>query len=279
MQRTDRNSLGSFFKETITSRQNPQVKELVRLRDRAHRDETKTFIVEGLREVSRAVKAGIPIKTLYCCPELFKAPKAHTFLDEVHEQGMELYAFNKEVFAKVSARQGPDGVLAVIKQWDWSLEQIKLSEKPLVLVVQGVEKPGNLGGLIRTAEGAGVDALIVCDPITDLFNANTIRNAQGAFFSLPMAMGTSEKVHAFIQQGGLQLVATTPDTNTLHWDVDYTQPTAILLGAEHEGLSGFWLEHAMTRVRIPMQGSADSLNVSAAGSVMLFEAVRQRTQG
>ena len=277
MQRTDRNSLGSFFKETITSRQNPQVKELVKLRDRAHRDETKTFIVEGFREVSRAAKAGVPIKTLYCCPELFKAPEAHTFLDEVHEQGMELYDFNKEAFAKVSARQGPDGMLAIVKQWDLSVEQLKLSETPLVLIVQGVEKPGNLGGLIRTAEGAGVAALIVCDPITDLFNANTIRNSQGAFFSLPMATGTSKDVLAFIQEQGLQLVASTPDTDTLHWDADYTQPTAILLGAEHEGLSDFWLEHATTRVRIPMQGAADSLNVSAAGSVILFEAVRQRS--
>ena len=279
MQRTDRSSLGSFFKETITSRQNPRVKALGKLRERAHRDETRTFLVEGLREVSRAVKANVEIEALYCCPELFKSSEAHTFLDEAHKQGIELYAFNKEVFAKVSARQGPDGLLAVAKQWDLSLKELKCGEEPLILIVQGIEKPGNLGSLIRTAEGAGVDALIVCDPITDLFNANTIRNTQGAFFTLPMATGTSEDVYTFTQQNSLKLVATTPDTKTLHWDIDYTQPTAILLGAEHEGLSDFWIKHAAERTRIPMHGTADSLNVSNAGSVILFEAVRQRAKG
>jgi TrmH family RNA methyltransferase len=278
MQRTNRNSLGSFFKETITSRQNNRVKELVKLRERAYRDETKTFIVEGFREVFRAHKAGVSFEALYCCPELFKDPEAHTFLDQAHEQGIHLYGFNKEVFAKVSARQGPDGLLAVARQWPLALNALKLSECPLILIVQGVEKPGNLGSLIRTAEGAGIDALILCDPITDLFNPNTLRNSQGAFFTLPMAEGTTSEVLNLTQQLGIELIATTPDSSTLYWEIDYKKPTAILLGAEHEGLSNFWLEHATMHARIPMHGTADSLNVSSAGSVMLFEAVRQRTQ-
>lgn len=268
--------------ELIQSPANPRIKNLVRLRQGTHRRRQGRFLIEGTREVARALRAGLPIEELYLCPELTpeSAPEhpdetLSAIEETAHQRGVLVFPTAPDAFAKASQREGPDGVLAVAPMPAFALGKLP-PDATLVLVVERVEKPGNLGTLIRTADGAGADAVVIADPVTDLANPNLIRASQGACFGMPLASGTSQEVATWVLERNLQLVAATPE-GALPWaDVDYRPPTAILLGSESEGLSAFWLERARLRVVLPMRGLGDSLNVSATGAVLLYEARRQR---
>jgi TrmH family RNA methyltransferase len=166
--------------------------------------------------------------------------------------------------------------LGVAKTWDCSLGQLKLSAAPLLLVAESVEKPGNLGALLRTADSAGCDALLICDPVTDVFNPNVVRSSQGAVFSVPVAVCSSTEAAAWLRSNKIKTLATTPAATKTFWDVDAKNPTALLLGSEKDGLSEFWLKGADEKISIPQAGLSDSLNVSMAAAIVLFEAVRQR---
>jgi TrmH family RNA methyltransferase len=262
--------------EIITSLQNPRLKRLVRLRDRRPRDEEQAFLVEGYREVRRALEKQVRLDEVYFAPDWFLGENERALLAEAEAAGAKLYELSKDAFAKVAYRERPDGLLAVAPQWKRSLADLVLGKAPFLLVVEAIEKPGNLGTILRSADAAGCDAVIVCDPVTDLFNPNVVRASTGVLFSVPCFVEDSAAVLTWLRSKGIRTVATTPAATALYSDSDLTGPLAIVMGSEQYGLSEFWLKHADLPVRIPMAGQADSLNVAMAALITLFEAVRQR---
>lgn len=261
----------------IESRQNEQVKNLVRLKDRKHRDRQSRFVVEGLRELEHALGSGYAVEVIYYCPELFPQAAHRDFIDAQRRTGaIELVRMSVDAFAKAAYREGPDGLLALAQQQGHSLSDLRLPGNPLLLVLEGIEKPGNLGAILRSADGAGAHGVILVDCVLDLFNPNAIRSSQGLIFALPIVTAARDALRQWLDQQGIAIVATTPDTETLHWAIDYRPATALFLGSESSGLSEFWLEKAQQKIRIPMAGRADSLNVAAATAVCLYEAARQR---
>jgi TrmH family RNA methyltransferase len=262
--------------EVIQSRQNPRIQAVARLRDRPEREARGLFIAEGLRELSRARERQVEVLEVYFCPELFRGVEAAELVSGCRAAGIDCCEVGRSAFEKISGREGPDGLLGIAKTWDCSLERLQLSANPLLLVAESVEKPGNLGALLRTADSAGCDALIVCDPITDLFNPNVVRSSQGALFSVPVAVCTSQQAAAWMKAKGVRSLATSPAATKTFWDVDCRGPSALLLGSEKDGLSDFLLGSANEEISIPQAGLSDSLNVSMAAGIVLFEAVRQR---
>ncbi len=262
---------------SIISAQNPRVKNLVRLRDARHRKRQERFLIDGFREVERALKTGWPLETLYFCSDFFRDDSIHSLVEACDLQGVEAVQLSPEAFRKASYREGPDGILAVGISRPRHLEDVQLGSCPLLLVVEMVEKPGNLGALMRTAAAAGCDALIVCDPVCDLYNPNAIRASQGAFFQIPFTAVDTASARLWLEENGIQALALTPDTDALLWACDLRQPSALVVGAEDAGLSCDWLDGSIPRARLPMSGVTDSLNVSVAAGIALFEAVRQRS--
>lgn len=261
----------------IQSRQNDQVKNLVKLRERKHRDRQSRFLVEGLREIGHALTAGYEITHLYYCPDFFPSEAHADFIDAQREQAdFPVTRMSADALAKASHREGPDGLIAIALQQNNVLTDFALSDPPLLLVLEGIEKPGNLGAILRSADGSGVDAVILVDCVLDLYNPNAIRSSQGLLFALPIISTQREPLAEWLDANNIIYCATTPDTQTLHWDVDYRQGIALFMGSESDGLTPYWLEKAAHRIRIPMAGQADSLNVAAAAAVCLYEARRQR---
>lgn len=253
----------------ITSPTNPWVKDLVRLRNRRERDDSGRFVIEGRRPLSLASAAGVEILHQVICPHLGGRPVADAPITEMAEAP----------FRKASIRQNPDGVLAVASHLDTSLSRLVPSRQPLILVVESIEKPGNLGAMLRTCDAFGVEALMVADPATDVHNPNVVRASQGALFTVPVAVASARDLREWLVQQGVGLVATVPDARRSSWDADLTGGVAVAVGAEDRGLTTGMVEAADVAVRIPMRGRVDSLNASVAASVILYEAIRQRNQG
>ncbi len=272
--------------ELITSLQNPRVKQLVKLRDRRPRDEAGVFLVEGYRQILRALDKGVRLTELYVCPEWYPGEQGNEpeLIARAQAAGAKVFQLTKDAFAKVAYRERPDGLLAVAPQWRKTLADLEAllagkpaaQAEPFLLVVEAIEKPGNLGTILRSADAAGVDALIVCDAVTDLFNPNVVRASTGVLFSVPVIIAGSEEVREWLRARRIRAVATTPSATALHTDTDLRGALAIVMGSEQYGLSDYWLGEADERVRIPMAGQADSLNVAMATIITLFEAVRQR---
>jgi TrmH family RNA methyltransferase len=262
--------------ETITSLQNPRLKRLIRLRDRRARDEEGAFLVEGYREVRRALERNVALAELFFSRDWFLGVNEPALLAEAEASGAKLYELSKDAFAKVAYRERPDGILAVAPQWKRSLSGLTLPAAPFILVVEAIEKPGNLGTILRSADAAGCDAVIVCDPVTDLFNPNVVRASTGVLFSVPCFVEEGATVLAWLREKGVRTVATTPAAKEVYSEADLRGPLAVIMGSEQYGLSEFWLKNADLPVRIPMAGQADSLNVAMAALITLFEAVRQR---
>lgn len=265
--------------EKISSLQNPRIKQLVRLRDRRPRDEAGVFLVEGYREIRRALEKKVALSELYYAPEWFLGENEQALIRDAEAAGARPFELSKDAFAKVAYRERPDGLLAVAPQWRRSLEDLEAplaGSVPFLLVVEAIEKPGNLGTILRSADAAGCHAVIVCDPVTDLFNPNVVRASTGVLFSVPCVVADNESVLAWLRKRGIRAVATTPAAASLYTRTDLTGPLAVLMGSEQYGLSEFWLKNSGALVRIPMAGQADSLNVAMATVITLFEAVRQR---
>ncbi len=260
----------------ITSLTNPRVKHLVRLRNRRERDRSGTFLIEGFRELSRAAGSAVEIVEVYYAPELFLGTNERLLVDRLEAAGAALVELGPEAFRKASYRDRPEGLLAVARQFDTALDRLTLGARPLVLVVEAIEKPGNLGTMLRTADAAGAGAVIVCDPTTDPFNPNVVRASLGTLFTTPLAIASTPAASAWLAEHRVRRVATTPDTNLIYWDANLADRTAVVVGSEQYGLTTAWLEAADERVRIPMAGAADSLNAAMAAGIVLFEAVRQR---
>ena len=264
----------------ITSPTNPRLKALVRLRRRRARDEEGVTLAEGYEELQLALAAGVRPRTLFHCRDLMLEPESQLALvEEVRASGVETVALSRGAFEKVAYREGPDGFLAVLPRLGLSLAELELSENPVLLIAEGLEKPGNLGSMLRSAEAAGVDAVIAVDPVTDWGNPNVIRSSKGAVYAVPVATAaTLGELVGWVRAHGIRLIATTPDTETLHTATDLRGPVAIAVGTEKYGLTDAFLAAAEERVRIPMAGEINSLNAGVAAAVVLFEVVRQRQE-
>jgi RNA methyltransferase, TrmH family len=262
----------------VTSPSNPRLKAVLALRRRRVREEEGRTVVDGFEELTLALDAGMVPETVLHCPELMLDPDhQEALVDRARALGAGTLRLSRAAFEKVAYREGPDGFLAVVPVAGVALSALDLAADPLVLVCQGIEKPGNLGAMLRTAEAAGVAAVVAADPVTDWGNPNVVRASKGTVFSVPVATATTPEVLSWLREHGIRLVATTPDTHTTHTDVDYRGGVAVAVGAEKEGLTGLVLGAAAARVRIPMVGRVNSLNAATAAAVVVYEAVRQRS--
>jgi TrmH family RNA methyltransferase len=265
--------------QQLTSLANPKVKHVVKLRQRSHRDEAGQMLVEGYRECKRALDNGYQPEMLFYCEELYlKNLNEPEIVRQCRERGAELYACSKPVFEKMAYRERPEGLLIVGPQCSRKLADLQLPEHALVVVAESIEKPGNLGTILRSADAAGVHAVIVCDRCTDVHNPNVVRASTGTLFALPVIEAESDEAIAYLRERGFCILAATPHTEKLHSEVPLTGNVAIVVGTEQYGLTEKWMNAADQRVRIPMFGLADSLNVASAATILLFEAVRQRIQ-
>lgn len=257
----------------IESPRNPRVKAVVRLRTRAERDRTGLFLIEGDVEVSRALEAGVTGQALYVAGS---GGRIGAVVEVARAAGVPVHDVAEAAFRRMAYRDATSGVILVAEQFSTNLDGIELAEKPLLLVVEAIEKPGNLGTMLRTAEGAGVDGIIVCDPTTDVFNPNVVRASLGTIFWVPLAVSSSAAAIDWLRARRIQIVAATPDAATAYFAVDLTGPTALVIGTEHAGLSDVWLEHSDQSAFIPMQGQGDSLNAAVSAALVVYEAIRQR---
>ena len=247
-------------RDIISSIHNPKVKRLLLLQQKsAERQKHDLFVVEGERELKRCIQNGYEVESVFFCRDII-CKGLETFMAD--SDGVALYEVSKQVYEKIAYRGGTEGVIAEVKTRHYTLDSLKLSERPLIIVLESVEKPGNLGAVLRSADASGADAMIVCDPLTDLYNPNLIRSSVGGIFSVQCVACSSEECINFLK------------SNT-----DMSCGTAIVMGTESTGLTQIWRDAADAHIRIPMLGQLDSLNVSVSASILLYEAVRQRQQG
>ena len=257
----------------ITSLQNPTVKETIKLRNHRDREERGVFLIEGYRELKRAVDAGWKIETLFYSPDWFLGEKNQDLIEQAKCPTQEC---SREVFAKLSYRDRPDGLLAVAPQVHLGLNDLSLKKTPFLLIAESIEKPGNLGTMLRSCDAAGVDAVLLCDPTTDLYNPNVVRSSVGTLFTLPIIEAATSEVIPFLKKHGITIVAATPRGTCEFTKANFQVPLAIAMGTEQYGLTEFWIDHAEVQVQIPMFGVADSLNVASATTLLLYEVIRQR---
>ena len=261
----------------ITSPANPRIKWLVSLRRRRTRDVERLTLVEGYDELMLALDAGVKPRQVYWCPDLARDAGQEKLLARVAALQSDVVTLSTAAFSKASYREGPDGWLAVVDEPDVALHEIELRERALVLVCESVEKPGNLGAMLRTAEAAGADAVVAASAVTDWGNPNVLRASKGTVFAVPVASAPSAEVADWLRRSAVTIVVATPDAPTLVTDLDLTGPTAIVVGAEHAGVSSQLRQAADLTAALPMAGRVNSLNVAASAAVLLYEAVRQRT--
>lgn len=262
----------------VTSHQNPQVQAVRRLKTRRERDKTGRFLIEGYRELSRAIAGRVVLETLLFSPALFLGENESFLIDAVAERGGKTIEVTEGIFEKLSYRDRPDGLVAIAVQMKGSLGAISSQKemRSLFVVAEGIEKPGNLGSIMRSCDGGGVNGIIVCDRCTDIFNPNVVRASVGTLFTQPVVEAGGEETLHWLKERGVQIVATSPAAHVEYTDIDLRGPTAIVVGSEQLGLSTRWLEGSDALVSIPMKGVADSLNVATATSLLLYEALRQR---
>ena len=260
--------------EQITSLQNPKVKQLLLLQQKSQeRRKTGLFVVEGQQELQHCVDAGYELDTVFYCPEIGGGDLA---TEPLGTAGTRFFQVSPEIYAKVAYRGTTEGVIAEVRQRSLQLVDLNLGDHPLIVVLESVEKPGNLGAILRSADASGVDAVVVCDPLTDLYNPNLIRSSVGAAFTVPCVACSSEDCITFLKQRGIKILTAQLQDSHLYYNTDMTCGTAIVMGTEHDGLTDQWRQAADAHIRIPMLGRIDSLNVSVSAAILMFEAVRQR---
>ena len=272
--------------ESVTSAQNPKIKELLALQEKSRlRREKNLFVVEGRRELNRCLDAGYRIKTLFTCPEICSEQDIEEISEKILSQKPlpgqcepSLIEIPAVLYEKVAYRGGTEGLIAEAVMASASLEGLHLRENPLIVVLESVEKPGNLGAVLRSADSAGADAVIVCDPLTDLYNPNLIRASTGAVFSTQVAIASSQETIEWLKANKIQILTAQLQDSELYYNTDMTPGTAIVMGTESTGLTDIWRENADRHIRIPMLGKLDSLNVSVSAAILLYEAVRQRNR-
>lgn len=256
----------------ITSLQNPKIKNVVKLRQRKYRDRQQLMLIDGARELRLALETGFSLETIFVWDD--RAARHAELIAQAEMQAVRVQPVTESVFRKIGYGDNPDGILAVAPQPVFPLNALPCPPDALFLVAEGVEKPGNLGAILRSADAAGVTGLILCDSATDICNPNTVRASRGAFFTVPLAADSSINTLKWLHANDVQIVAASPAGKIFYFEVDLRPPTAIAVGAEHSGLTERWFNE--TLVKIPMFGRIDSLNVAQSASILLFEAVRQR---
>ena len=259
--------------QQITSLQNPLVKYLFTLTQKSkQRKEQQQFLIEGKREISLALEAGYLIEQLFICPDILSEVEVEKFFS-----GYKCTAISTQVYEKLTYRSSTEGILALAQCKNHALSGVEFQKAhPLVLVAEAPEKPGNIGALLRTADAAGVDAVYIANPKTDLYNPNIIRSSVGTVFTVPIFMGSSEEIRSHLQQQGFAIYCAALTASQPYDEVSYKGRTAIVVGTEDTGLSPTWLKASTQNIIIPMQGKIDSMNVSVSAAILIFEAVRQR---
>ncbi len=260
--------------EIITSAQNPKIKDLLALQEKSKERRARgLFVVEGRRELLHCMGAGYEPYTVFVCPEILSSAD---FEDIASRCRCNFVEIPRQLYDKAAYRGGTEGVIAEMKCRETGLSGLKMKENPLVVVLEGVEKPGNLGAVLRSADAAGADAVIVCDPLTDLYNPNLIRSSIGAVFTVPVAVASSEETIAWLREQGIRIYTAQLQDSEWYYDTDMRGGTAVIMGTEATGLTEVWRQAADAHIKIPMLGRLDSLNVSVSAAILLFEAVRQR---
>ena len=263
-------------REKITSPQNDKIKNLKRLEKAAERKEQQLILIEGLRETVLAYRAGYEIVSLFVCEEILKNDSQYN-LKEVEKTGPEIFSISKNVYDSLAYRETTEGVIATARPKKLNLNNLQLSAAPLILVIEAVEKPGNLGAMLRTCDAVGVDAVIICDPKTDVYNPNVIRSSIGTIFTNPIAVCETKEAIEFLKGKKIKTFAAELNATKFHYEQNFKLASAIVVGAEATGLSDEWMNAADEKIKIPMQGKIDSLNVSVSAGVLLFEGRRQRS--
>lgn len=257
--------------EVITSAQNPKIKTLLQLQQKSsERRKAGLFVVEGQRELDHCVNAGYEIDTLFACPAILGNDASALY------PGVKCFEVSRDVYDKIAYRGGTEGIIAEMHTKKVTLSNLNLPENPLIVVLESVEKPGNLGAVLRSADASGVDAVIVCNPLTDLYNPNLIRSSIGAIFTVPCVACSSEECIAFLKANNIKILTAQLQDSHLYYNTDMRCGTAIIMGTEATGLTNIWREAADAHIRIPMLGRLDSLNVSVSAAILMYEAVRQR---
>lgn len=274
--------------ETITSLQNPKVKRLLEIQDKSKaRRESGLFVVEGVRELTHCLNAGYRIQTLFVCEQICPTEdsvqakgvelRGGAQAEKILKSAMQVIGVSRAVYDKMAYREGTEGMIGLVEARSHKLEDLCITKaNPLIMVLESVEKPGNLGAVLRSADAAAADAVVICDPLTDIYNPNLIRSSIGAVFTVPVAVCSSAEAIEWFKAGGYNILTAQLQDSSLYYDTDMTGPTAIVMGTESTGLSDCWREAATAHIRIPMLGSLDSLNVSVSAAILLFEALRQR---
>lgn len=257
----------------ISSAQNPFIKSLVQLQEKAKaRKQSGTFLIEGQREIMLAQKGGYELQTILFLPELI----SETEIRQLTRQKVELIEISKEVYQKLAYRDTTEGILAVAKTKSLQLSDLQLSENPLILVAEATEKPGNIGALLRTADAANLDAVIIANPKSDMYNPNVVRSSVGCLFTRQIATGSTDEVIAFLNEKNISIYCATLQDSTYYHTQNYSTPSALVVGTEATGLTDAWRNASSKNIIIPMQGEIDSMNVSVAAAILIFEAKRQR---
>lgn len=261
----------------ITSLQNQRVKDAAKLRERRQREKQGRIVIDGLRELQRAIEAGVELREVFVCEPLCRSAEARQLLDMLDSCGAEVLHVTPEVFAKLAFGERAEGVLGVAQTPQVRLEALQPAAGALAAVVEGIEKPGNLGAVLRSADAAGLSAVIAAGHGVDLYNPNVIRASLGTIFTMPVAAATAEETRQWLAARNFRIYAARVDAEQLYTDASYAGDAAIVLGSEAAGLSAAWSGPEITPIKLPMHGAADSLNISAAAAVIFYEALRQRT--
>lgn len=264
-----------LFRDPITSAQNQRIKNLAHLQKARERKSQNVFIIEGEKEYCRAIAYNYRFTSIFVCFDVIPETRFKTISSGI-SSNVEVFPVSKDVFEKIAYREGSGGIIALARPKNHGLADLKLPEKPLLLVLEAVEKPGNLGALLRTADAAGIDAVVVCDPQTDIYNPNVVRSSIGCLFSVPLAVCDSPEAILWMKQQRISIYCTYLKAAVPYTEVDFTRASAIVMGTEADGITEQWVEAADQNIVIPMQGAADSMNVSTAAAVVVFEACRQR---
>ncbi len=260
----------------ITSLQNPLIRNVLVLQDKPReRRKQELFVVEGVREIGLAIGAGYELTALFYCPDIFPEDHLDRLLADV--QGpCEMIEISYPIFSRLAYRQESGGLIVLVRYSKKTLQDLRLPENPLVLVLESVEKPGNLGAILRTADAAGVSAVVVCDPQTDLYNPNTIRASLGTIFTNQVSVATSRETLDWLRANNFSIYGASLNAEAWYHQARFGDRSAIIMGSEASGLSGFWLDNADELIKIPMHGKVDSLNVSTSAAILVFEVIRQR---
>ena len=262
--------------ENITSAQNPKIQTLLALQEKSKERRKKgLFVVEGRRELLHCIEAGYDPYTIFICRDIISEEDLKTITDKCSCSVIEI---PRHLYDKVAYRGGTEGIIAELKCKEKKLEDLKLKDNPLIIVLESVEKPGNLGAVLRSADASGADAVIVCDPLTDLYNPNLIRSSIGGIFTVQTATATSEDTINWLKNNKIKIYTAQLQDSEWYYDTDMTGGTAIIMGTEATGLTNIWRNAADAHIKIPMLGKLDSLNVSVSAAILLFEAVKQRNQ-